>query len=200
MSRSVFFHTFPQAVPVAVCDAIIAEAKSRPTFDARVYRGPDDQPVDTGTRKAKLVMWDAAHWTSGLLFHFAEQANGKIWQFDLKMSQGSQFAAYGPGDWFDWHKDEFAESIPGDRAPAWAGLNRKLSVVLNLTDPAEYQGGELRFRDTFGRDYHDAAEAEKLRARGSVVVFPAYTPHTVTKVTAGLRFSLTSWVIGPPFR
>ncbi|MFZ0485563.1 MAG: 2OG-Fe(II) oxygenase [Arenicellales bacterium] len=74
-----------------------------------------------------------------------------------------------------------------------------LPAVVNLSDPAEYDGGKLLFKDTYGKEVEDAHMLAAIRQRGSVVVFPAYTPHTVTPVTRGVRYSLVSWILGPPF-
>jgi PKHD-type hydroxylase len=115
------------------------------------------------------------------------------------MSQGVQLGRYENGGTYDWHKDEFDLPFGDEAPPPWQGLSRKISVVANLSDPADYEGGQLLFKDTFGREIVDDAEHSRISARGSVVVFPAYIVHTVRPVTRGTRYSLASWIIGPPF-
>jgi PKHD-type hydroxylase len=67
---------------------------------------------------------------------------------------------------------------------------RKLSVVVLLSDPAHFEGGELR-----------GADKEPLPLKqGMVVVFPSYLPHQVTPVTAGKRYTMVTWVLGPPYQ
>jgi predicted 2-oxoglutarate/Fe(II)-dependent dioxygenase YbiX len=36
--------------------------------------------------------------------------------------------------------------------------------------------------------------------QGSLVAFPSFMTHRVTPVTRGLRWSLVTWLEGPPFR
>ena len=70
---------------------------------------------------------------------------------------------------------------------------RKLSLVVQLSDPADYQGGELQVLS--------AEEPTTFsKARGTVVVFPSYVLHRVMPVTSGTRFSLAGWVGGPHLR
>ena len=200
MSRDTVLRVFPEALPADVCALITNQAMTREFEPARLYVSHDKHVTDASIRRSQLVMWDAHHWTSGLLFHYAHVANADVWRFALSVSQGTQFAAYGPGDKFEWHKDEFPESLPPSSGPAWAGLNRKLTVVANLSNPDEHEGGDLVFKDTYGRDYVDNTQVPLMRLRGSVAVYPSYVLHAVTEVLRGRRCSLSSWVVGPPFR
>ena len=80
------------------------------------------------------------------------------------------------------------------------GKVRKLSVTVNLTNPKNYKGGNLKFDlgpHAKGKRYHTAIEA---RPRGSIIVFPSYMEHTVTPLTKGNRYSLVMWCLGRPFR
>ncbi len=71
---------------------------------------------------------------------------------------------------------------------------RKLSCVLQLSDPSEYDGGDLVFQR--------GNEPELLvkKARGMMYCFPAYMLHRVTPVTRGVRRTIPFWAIGPDFR
>lgn len=79
------------------------------------------------------------------------------------------------------------------------GKVRKLSVTVNLTNPKNYSGGNLKFDlgPHAKKRFHTATEA---RPRGSIIVFPSYLEHTVTPVTKGNRYSLVMWCLGRPFR
>ena len=35
---------------------------------------------------------------------------------------------------------------------------------------------------------------------GDVLLFPSFTQHQITPITKGIRYSLVSWVSGPPWR
>jgi PKHD-type hydroxylase len=84
---------------------------------------------------------------------------------------------------FDWHNDY--AYLSAERA-------RKLTLIVQLSDPADYEGGQLEVFDT---------EPSPLpRERGAVVAFPTFVPHRVTPVTRGVRRSLILWATGPTFR
>ena len=81
---------------------------------------------------------------------------------------------------YDWHVD------------MGKGPCRKLSVVLQLTDPSEYTGGDLQLR--FAKPVQNIE-----KKRGLITIFPSWTLHRVMPVTGGSRQSLVSWVTGPDF-
>jgi len=66
-------------------------------------------------------------------------------------------------------------------------LRTDLSATLFLTDPADYDGGELVVEDTFG------SHAVKLPA-GDLVLYSATSRHHVTPVTCGSRWSSFFWI------
>ena len=70
------------------------------------------------------------------------------------------------------------------------GNTRKLSMSVILN--SEFEGGNLEIG---GGHLQTPSFGE-----GSIIVFPSYTPHRVTPVTKGIRYSLVSWFVGPPFR
>jgi PKHD-type hydroxylase len=70
---------------------------------------------------------------------------------------------------------------------------RKLSLILQLSDATEYEGGELQLKDSSD---HTAVE----RKKGHLIAFPSYLLHRVTPVTKGIRRSLVVWISGPAFR
>lgn len=83
--------------------------------------------------------------------------------------------------------------------PGMVGKVRKLSVTISLSDPKEYDDGNLKFDLGPHRPdrYHTC---EEIRPRGSIIVFPSHIQHQVTPVTRGTRYSLVAWNLGKPFR
>jgi PKHD-type hydroxylase len=77
-----------------------------------------------------------------------------------------------------------------------SGLERKLSVTVNLSDPGDYTGGDLEFLNGIGQ----LLTQPELRQRGSIVVFPSTLGHRVTPITSGVRYALVGWMVGPPIR
>jgi PKHD-type hydroxylase len=70
---------------------------------------------------------------------------------------------------------------------------RKLSFSVMLTDPEEYEGGELLLKI-------DSFPITPPNKKGTVIFFPSYVLHEVTPVTKGTRKTLVGWVLGPKFR
>ena len=70
--------------------------------------------------------------------------------------------------------------------------SRKISIVVQLSDPLEYEGGELQISD-------GGTNRVCEKTKGTIIIFPSYLLHRVTPVTKGTRRSLVLWVTGPPF-
>jgi PKHD-type hydroxylase len=66
-------------------------------------------------------------------------------------------------------------------------LRTDLSATLFLSDPDDYDGGELEVADTYG------VHAVKLNA-GDLILYPASSLHQVTPVTRGERLASFFWV------
>jgi PKHD-type hydroxylase len=69
----------------------------------------------------------------------------------------------------------------------------KISLSIQLSDPSEYEGGDLEF--TWGRSSKFAP-----KEKGAMVLFPSYSLHKVHPVTKGKRRALVLWAHGPAFR
>jgi PKHD-type hydroxylase len=62
-----------------------------------------------------------------------------------------------------------------------------VSITLFLSEPEEYQGGELIIEDTYG-------EHEVKLAAGDAIVYPSSSLHRVAPVTEGRRIASFMWV------
>ena len=70
---------------------------------------------------------------------------------------------------------------------------RKLSFSLLLSDSDDYEGGDLLL-------HTQIQPTETKRKKGTIIFFPSYTLHEVTKVTKGTRCALVGWATGPAFK
>jgi PKHD-type hydroxylase len=98
------------------------------------------------------------------------------------------FNRYDTGMNFGAHIDNairFVKPSLGTGAPI--RVRTDMSATLFLTDPADYDGGELVVQDTFG------THAVKLPA-GDLVVYSATSRHHVTPVTRGSRWASFFWI------
>lgn len=123
-------------------------------------------------------------WVFEKLGFIASRLNANHFGFDLTgFGESLQLTHYDQSEngMYGWHQDYNA------------GVSRKLSLVLQLSDPSEYEGGNLQLK----------TESEPLtvkKQRGLVIAFPSYVLHQVTPVTQGNRQSLVAWVSGPQFK
>ena len=91
------------------------------------------------------------------------------------------FNRYLPGMAFGQHVDN-AIRIDGE-----APLRADVSATLMLSEPSDYEGGDLVIADTYGE------QRIRLKA-GSMVVYPSSSLHRVEAVTAGQRDVVVFWV------
>ncbi|MDK9695217.1 MAG: Fe2+-dependent dioxygenase [Siculibacillus sp.] len=92
------------------------------------------------------------------------------------------FNAYGPGERFGIHVDNAIRNAPGSRER----IRTDVSTTVFLSEPDEYEGGELTVETPFG------VQSVKLAA-GHAVVYPSTSLHEVTPVTAGERLASFFW-------
>jgi PKHD-type hydroxylase len=121
------------------------------------------------------------------MMHLVAEANRGGFGFDLTdFGESAQIARYGAAreGHFGWHSDI--------GAGVWAA-RRKLTIVVQLSEPQDYDGGALEI-------WPDAGVQTAPRARGLATIFPSFQLHRVTPVTRGTRWSLTLWSHGPAFR
>ncbi|MGO9401028.1 MAG: Fe2+-dependent dioxygenase [Xanthobacteraceae bacterium] len=93
------------------------------------------------------------------------------------------FNRYGAGQHFGVHVDN---AVRGDHLTG-VRIRTDLSVTLFLSEPEEYDGGELIVEDYYG------SHRVKLPA-GHLVLYPASSLHAVTPVTRGVRVASFFWL------
>jgi PKHD-type hydroxylase len=110
--------------------------------------------------------------------------NSQFFNFDLfGLAEGLQFTRYdAPTGHYGMHIDKGIN-----------GTVRKLSLTIQLSNPDDYEGGELVLQTS--------NEVEIMsKELGKMIVFPSYVLHEVKPVTKGTRYSLVAWVTGKPFK
>ena len=166
------------------CEEIIAACKEQPehkgiTFDGKGYSEND-------TRNSTIRWVQDVPGMTGRIWPFVWEANRMAYNFDISCIFDVQFTEYhgSENQFYSWHNDvDFVKDT---------GYDRKISVIIQLSDPEDYEGGEFQFK-------HVQAP-EGFKKRGSVLTFPSYLEHQVTTVTEGQRYSLVTWVEGPRWR
>lgn len=174
MSRT--YLAIPAAFDDAACDAIVALGAAAPMEDGPLYGG-DGKEVDKARRdvRSRLVARAEAPWLFDRLDAvFARGAE----EFGLAVgpvSEAIQVLRYDEGGHFAmWHTD------------AGVDAQRLVSMSVELSDRADYEGGELEVApDLVGR--------ARTLPRGSAQLFPSRALHRVTPVTRGTRWALVAW-------
>ena len=92
------------------------------------------------------------------------------------------FNRYEGGEHYGTHIDGAVRAVPGSSH----FIRTDLSSTLFLTDPADYDGGELVVYDTYG------AHSVKLPA-GDLILYTSGSLHRVNPVTRGARVSSFFW-------
>ena len=142
--------------------------------------------IDLEVRNSKIGWWFEDHWACSIISHYIGLANRKCWEYDLNLLESIQVSVYNEGGHYKWHSDYGTSNNE-----KWT---RKLIASVLVSDPSEYDGGDLEFIDYHG----NFIKAPK--DRGSVIVFDSRIPHRVTPVTRGRRISLVTWMYGPKLK
>lgn len=160
-------------------------------------------------RNSQNAWIPSQHWVGGFLWHYVMRANRENFLYDLRCIDGEsiQYTRYAEGQFYNWHNDaglasQYKPVSVGNRAEGLGQdfLNeniemvRKLSFVLQLSDPDDYEGGNLQMLDESGKLYIAP------RQRGTVILFDSRTQHRVQKIKSGVRKSLVGWTVGPRWK
>ena len=209
------FYVFPRAVPKKECRKLLKYCiKNTKYQEASIinkgHTDSDPDPVmsddrsrnDPKIRKTDVgFITDKDNMVNEIAWYYLREANKIQFNYKLEYFQPVQFARYRDGGHYDWHQDASGINPHGEA--------RKLSLTFCLTDPKDYEGGELEFyggeREMEDMELPDgrkiSAEQIKqdIRDQGSVIVFDSRDYHRVTPCTKGTRYSIVCWTVGPNF-
>jgi PKHD-type hydroxylase len=94
-----------------------------------------------------------------------------------------RFNRYAGGGHYGMHVDGAVMALPADIGQ----LRSDVSCTLFLSDPDDYDGGELIVSDTYG-------EHEVKLPAGDMIIYPSSSLHRVAEVTRGTRVASFFWV------
>lgn len=178
----------------STCDTIVQTIKTRPYEDAVIGVDTNTLAVDKDFRRSRI--------------RFVQQHDTELgWLFDELWRLGS----WANRDWFNFHISKLDYYQIAEYDSSYLGeykqhhdvfyinndpfYHRKLSCIIQLTDPNEYEGGNLEFYNL-----SNFPNSNDLRQQGTVIFFPSFLLHAATKVTKGTRYSLAAWFDGPKWR
>ena len=148
--------------------------------------GNTNPVVDLEKRRTDVIWQDFMQPLGCIAKAYMDIANQSAgWGYGVSNQESTQIGRYKSSDngYYDWHMDA---------GPPNNGIQRKLSISILLSDPSEFEGGELQFKGMEDRKI--------LTKQGSIVVFPSFIEHRVTPVTKGVRYSAVTWAHGPSFK
>jgi len=155
----------------------------------RAQVGGNPKEEDLFKIRRSYISWldcnNETEWVFRKLAHVASSINSQFYRFDLTgFGEPLQLTNYQQSEtgMYGWHQDYGS-----------VGPSRKLSMVVQLTDPSQYEGGNLQVMS-------GGSPQTISKQRGLIAVFPAYQLHQVTPVTQGSRQSLVAWISGPTFK
>lgn len=167
------------------CDEIIEQCKAvQPTKGVCLDQ---NKSMTENSHRNSTIRWvQGIEGITSTLWPYAWEANRMAFNFDINAIFNVQFTEYDAKEeqYYKWHHDVEWDA---DR-----GYDRKMSIIIQLSDPDDYEGGEFQFKHL--------TVPEEFKKRGSVLTFPSYLEHQVTPVTKGTRHSLVAWVEGPRWR
>lgn len=154
-------------------------------FPARLAHTANDGVTNYRHAITRRVFKDersAELWSN--LLQMLLDINASAFGLDVTEIMPPDYLVYGPGyGHFGWHSDISYKD---------ENLVRKVTMIVQLSEPTDYDGGELQV----------FAEGPRVmpKRRGTVVSFPAFCQHQIMPVTRGVRESLVVFGMGPRFR
>ena len=157
-----------------------------------------DYKPDPKTRISDIA-WCNDQWLYDIIFPHMNKANDESgWRYHIKASEPVQITRYKKGGFYNFHQDGVGDQLSAYNNPQNAFMHghvRKLSMATFLS--ASYEGGEFQFA-SYGKEECEISTPEFSKV-GSIVVFPSAMEHRVASITKGVRYSLVTWFVGPPF-
>ena len=167
------------------CNAIIKVVDNVEEQKATVHGRDNSQDV----RNNSVYAVDDSDFKKVVLSWMLKANVEMGWEFDITGIETLQLSKYSENQKYSWHYDV----MPGPTA-------RKLTFTVSLN--TEYKGGEFQF--SWGKPnwkYKQRTLPDPaLETVGKFIIFPSYYYHRVLPVTEGVRYSLTGWAYGPPFK
>jgi PKHD-type hydroxylase len=199
-----YFTDLPKNV-VDIIEEDLSEKFDNEMEDSKLFANT----LDKDRRDSKNSWIPTDHWVGGFIWHYIQRANRENFLYDLKCIDGEkiQYTKYSEGQFYNWHHDA---GLPTHYKPVSVGNNceglaqdyinqniefvRKLSFVLQLSDPEDYEGGNLQILAEDGKSYFAP------RKKGTIILFDSRAQHRVLKITKGVRKSLVGWTVGPRWK
>ena len=186
-------------LPSELCDTIHEQFMKQDPELGGIQKGNDQ-----GQIRRVGVRWSLdGNWIGPFLWHYITYINDCNFQYDITGINGDlHHLEYRPGYHYKWHTDcGLANNLawePGRQnhfRPSAQEYSRKLSFILQLSEPEDYTGGEVQLFSEYNKDLFFVP-----RERGTLIIFDSRIRHRVRPLKSGKRFCLVGWAHGPRWR
>ena len=172
-----------------MCDKILELGLKLPAQDATIGVDGKLQALESRKSKVRFIQKDNPDFAFlfDAMWKMAIQANDDFFKFNVTRITYIQLAEYDESYQGEYkrHHDVFWMNNDPE-------YHRKLTAVVQLSDPEVYEGGDFRMFDI--TQYPDPNEIKK---QGTVFFLPSFIEHQADVVTKGTRYSLACWFDGP---
>lgn len=161
-----------------------------PVSEASIGKGGEFTRDEDTRRSVIRWIYRSGDWAELFLEidKLVSQANTDHFQLAYHYCHSFQFTEYDES-----YQGHYSEHM--DTFLTFPGPHRKISVTVQLSDPASYTGGDLELTKAA-----TPPNPSNIRSQGTVIAFPSIAYHKVTPVTSGKRYSLVAWYEGPQWR
>lgn len=187
MTHYQWYHC-PAVLTPKECERLIKHAKRNYEANPAVVGHGGKSRLDTNLRRSTVRWLDFADLDLLWFFRRIERETlnaNALFGLDLQHSSTEwQLTEYDGREEqkYDWHQDSSEQcKVP---------YERKLTLVMQLTPPDQYEGGAFELRG-------DAIPPGYFRNAGDLLFFRSNLWHRANEVTKGTRYSLVSWIKGP---
>lgn len=185
MNQRYSYWYWDAVVPKKLCTDIVKEANKLGFKSGKIVGNDKDfeGTLNEEIRKNDIVWLPRMHIAECILSHYSREANISMgWELDLTtVNDNVQVARYESTEHYTYHNDILRFQN---------GSERKMTAILQLSDPNDYEGGNLEIM----------SDKVDHKMQGSIIVFPSFHVHRITPVTSGVRYSAVCWISGPKFK
>ena len=171
------------------CNKILEDGLKLPAQDAKLGVAGMNEYSNDSHRKSKIRFIQSDNpdfqWLFDDLWKMGIQANREWFNFHVTNLSYIQLAEYDESYQGEYKKHHDIFWVNNDK------YHRKLTCVIQLTDPSQYEGGDLELFELA-----QYPNKEELRQQGTAIFFPSFIPHQAHPVTKGKRYSLAVWFEG----
>lgn len=180
------YYMFKDSFSIDELEKIIELGESSDLYEAPLTGIFSVQNLEVRNSKISWIEYsEDTEWIYEKLFNYCKIANETMgWDFDIDgIYEPLQYTIYDDesGNHF-WYPD-LDEKTP----------NRKISMVLELSTPEEYNDGDLQFN-------LGGLILNVDKQIGNLTIFPSYILHRVLPITLGVKRQLVLWISGKPFK